>query len=585
MLILAALLFAADPGCRSCHRAICDSYEQSGMAQSFSRPREEHAIEEFGKPYFHAKSQQFMEIVRRGGRLVFRRWQLAADGKPINLFEQPVDWILGSGHHARTYLYQLPDGELYQLPLAWYSQEKQWGMAPGYDRADHDGVTRRVRHECLFCHDAYPAVAPSPASYWRPQSLPRAMPEGIGCERCHGPGERHVRGNINQIFSSIVNPMRLDAQRSRDVCYECHMQASVAIPAMRVYGRDIDSFRPGELLADYEVKIEVVDHALPQPERFEINHHPYRLEQSRCFRESEGRLTCLTCHDPHRRVSAEERAAHYRTACMSCHREILAKHLPALDAEADCVSCHMPARRTQDVVHVTMTDHFIRRKGGGPELLAPREERETELDDVVVSGPDADLYRAAAVIRMYGGTNAGSVAKMQQMVRKLKPAEVEPYLDLMFGQMKQRDFRGAEETASLILARDPRNAQALQWLGLAQFNLGRRADGVTAMRRAAKITPDDPEVHYNLGLLLRSIASLRRAVELRPNYAQAWFQLGELYREKRQMTEAIDAYERTLAIEPRFAPAYPPLISALQESQRSAEAQRFASQQAALRTP
>src|SRR5256885_5435114 len=52
---------------------------------------------------------------------------------PIYELEEPVDWILGSGHHARTYIYRQPDGELYQLPLAWYAQTKSWGMAPGYE--------------------------------------------------------------------------------------------------------------------------------------------------------------------------------------------------------------------------------------------------------------------------------------------------------------------------------------------------------------------------------------------------------------------------------------------------------------------
>src|SRR5687768_4640900 len=143
------------------------------MSRSFSKARSSNAIENLeAAPYFHEKSRQYFEMRKRGDGIVFRRWQLSADGKPIHVFEQMVDWILGSGHTSRTYLYATPGGELYQLPIAWYSQTRQWRMAPGYDRADHDGVTRRVRHECMFCHNAYPNVAKSRESYWRAQTFP-----------------------------------------------------------------------------------------------------------------------------------------------------------------------------------------------------------------------------------------------------------------------------------------------------------------------------------------------------------------------------------------------------------------------------
>src|SRR5260370_6803957 len=155
LLAFAATVAAAPPGyvddaeCASCHAAIAHTYPSVGMSKSFYRPRPGDVIENFQKlPFRHDKSGDIMELRWRDGRLLFRRWQLDTAGKPINVFEQPVDWILGSGHHARTYLYQTPDGELYQLPLAWYSQTKEWAMAPGYDRRHHDGVLRPPRPAC-----------------------------------------------------------------------------------------------------------------------------------------------------------------------------------------------------------------------------------------------------------------------------------------------------------------------------------------------------------------------------------------------------------------------------------------------------
>src|SRR5262245_41077792 len=146
----AASGYVDDKHCATCHSDIARTYRQVGMSKAFYRPRQSDVIEDFAKlPFRHAKSGDLMELRWRDGKLIFRRWQLDDAGKPINLLDQPVDWILGSGHHARTYLFQTPIGEIYQLPIAWYSQASEWGMAPGYDRPDHQGLQRRVRHECL----------------------------------------------------------------------------------------------------------------------------------------------------------------------------------------------------------------------------------------------------------------------------------------------------------------------------------------------------------------------------------------------------------------------------------------------------
>ncbi len=318
--------YVADRACALCHTDLAASYAAKGMARAFQRPRPAADIEDFSAPPFvHGPSGQQFQIIRRDGRVIFRRWQTGPDGQPINVFETPVDWILGSGDHARTYLYQTAGGELYQLPLAWYTQTGSWGMAPGFDRPDHEGVVRRVRRECVFCHTAYPDVPAGADAYGAPQIFPAAMPEGIGCQRCHGPGAEHVGlalggiGLKSEIRASIFNPGRLPIERRDEVCQGCHLQPSVAMPGLRRFGRGDFSFRPGEPVSDYLVQVDVEEEGRARSERFEINHHPYRLRQSRCFLESGGRLSCLTCHDPHRRVPEEQRAAQVRAACESCH--------------------------------------------------------------------------------------------------------------------------------------------------------------------------------------------------------------------------------------------------------------------------
>ena len=556
-MLLAALLLSGyidDAVCAGCHADRAKTYTHVGMANSFYAARGSKVIEDFeAPPFFHAPSNQYFEMRRRGAEVVFRRWQLAADGAPIHVFERTVDWIIGSGNHARTYVYRVPSGEMYELPLSWYSQTREWQMSPGYDRPDHEGVTRRVRHECMFCHNAYPGVAPEPLSYWRSQAFPAELPQGIGCQRCHGPGAEHAKTQSRQ---SIVNPARLSTKLRNDICYECHLQPTVMLAGIRRFDRDLYSFRPGQPLADYTVAIDVEEEEMPRAERFEINHHPYRLEQSRCFTESEGRLSCLTCHDPHRKTND------YRKACMSCHAT------PHRVSE-DCTSCHMPKRRPQDVVHTVMTDHFIRRHPAGPEFLAPRKEREPLITRVEAGD---ELYSVIALLR--ATNHAAAARRLEQLLAARKPPELEPYLDLASAQLRQRQWAALERTCLEILKREPEQELAREWLALARTALtGDRAEAGRALAALPR-----PEAAFNAGLFLpaaEAIPQFERAVAQRPNMTAAWVRLGDARRECGDTLGAIDAYRRALEIEPAHERARTALVDALRALGDVEEAERY----------
>lgn len=579
-LLLAADGYVDDARCGGCHAKQAESFRGVAMSHAFYRPAAGNVIESLDTEFVHEKSRQHFSMTRRGGKLIFSRWQLAADGRPIHRIELPVDWILGSGHHARTYLYRTPSGELFQLPINWYTQTKSWGMAPGYDRRDHDGIGRRVRHECMFCHNAYPRVAADTNGYWRSQTYPEELPEGIGCQRCHGPGAQHVQAAMSggAVANTIVNPAKLDPRRRNDVCYECHLQAAVALSSIRRFGRDIYSFRPGAALSDYMLHLDITEKDLPRGERFEINHHPYRLEQSRCFRESEGKLSCLSCHDPHRKIAKADRAAHYRRVCIGCHEFL--QHEPPIAATDDCTTCHMPERRTQDVVHVTMTDHRIGRTTKA-NLLAPLNERDPLLDDVTFLDPAqrSDLLRAVAVIRAGGGASPSALHKLEQTIGD---APVEAQLDLAMAQFEQRKFADLEKTTSAIVAHDPKNAQALEWLGIARIAAGKGEEGLALIAKALEVDPSRAQTHFNLGRLLaqrgrvsEAIPHLERAVHLRPNLPLAWFHLGECHAAANHPDAAIEAYLRALAVEPQFTRVIPALVKALRAAGREDEAKRY----------
>jgi Tfp pilus assembly protein PilF len=378
------------------------------------------------------------------------------------------------------------------------------------------------------------------------------------------------------IRAAIVNPARLAPERRDDVCSGCHLQPAVALPGLRRFGRGDYSFRPGEALTDYLVPVDVTEEGKAPDERFEINHHAYRLRRSLCFTQSTaGKLSCLTCHDPHRKVPAAERAAHYRAACLSCHQtedgKLAAAHgaVPAVlaVATADCVACHMPNRRPQDVVHVVMTDHkIVRRPTGDP--LAPLVEEDPVLTGISLyfperspPGAEGELYRALSVART--GVSAPGTDRVASLLAKGSPHPT-ALLELGQSQLSLRRFADAEATLSRVLAAEPDHPLALDWLAVARASQGRIEEGVALLRKAlARSGRDRTETRFNLARLLAGLGEqkeahslLSQAVAERPNFAAAWYHKGNVEAELGDSAAAVASYRRALAVEPGYTPGY-----------------------------
>jgi tetratricopeptide (TPR) repeat protein len=602
--------YVDDQLCAKCHAEIHDAFQHTGKAQSFFAPGAKPVIEEFENNHFyHEPSRRHYEMKFADGQYVFKRYQVDDEGQPINVFRRKVDWVVGSGKRSRNYLYQSESGELFQLPVAWYSQENRWGMAAGFDRPYHDGVTRAVRRECMFCHNAYPDVKQGSDQYGSPHTFPKSLPNGIGCQRCHGPGEKHVlaalkNSEADAVKSSIVNPSKLSSALQEDVCYSCHLQPSFALAGVRRFGRADYSFEPGQRLADYSPQLDVEQTDKARSERFEVNHHAYRLRQSRCFTATEGGVSCMTCHDSHRHVSAENRIGHYRDACAKCHdlddctvdQSPVGKTKTRALETNDCVHCHMLRRRAQDVVHVVMTDHLIRRQPGG-DLLATFPESKPKFNDVkfLDTGEadelDAELYRAIAVLRSADMQHGPAVARLEQLLDENKSDHFEPYLDLAEGQINQRRSVEAEKTLRSLPQRFSDHGLARQLLGLALNGQRKHSAAIDQLSHATTTEARKALSEYYLGLVLINERKLKpaakhleTAVQLRPNMVSAWYYLGVAYSELDQLQQAISSFRRVLEIDPSHRRAYFAIEQVLKDSGQAKEATRYRRQAAKLVT-
>lgn len=587
----AAAGYVPDAVCGECHSDKWESFQQVGMGKSFVKADGAEVIERFDEDgvgrFYHEPSNRHYELWVDDGRYYFRRYQLNAKGQRTHVFETRVDWILGSGHHSRIYLYRTGSGELMQLPLSWYTlQGGLWEMAPGYEEADHLGVNRQVRHRCMACHNAFPDVPKGSDLEGMPQTYPVDLPEGIGCQRCHGPGAAHLRALYSEapeteaIKAAIVNPIDLPRQELYGICYGCHMQPSVAVTPELRPGRGAYSFRPGEPLQGYKTLLDIRDETRNQSQRFDINHHPYRMEQSACFTQTLGQenaLGCLTCHDPHRKVPVAERADHYRQICLSCH-EVDARDLPVMasgephpdvDPQGECTSCHMPTRRTQDVIHTTMTDHRIQRDPGPLSVLvAPMRKRPAKVAAVTLLYPDQGLTpQEAEMAKLIGGLRytsykyAPAAKQLEALLRQMEAEGAvrgfEPWLVLTRSALAQQRYDLALVAAEKGLSVAPDNAMLLQQRAMALFLSGDKAAGRRAMEDLVARYPDFAIARYNLAVFLQDAGEPQAALTmLAPILNQsevnwpAWRLKARIEAARGDEPAAIEAYLQALRIAP-----------------------------------
>ena len=596
----AAGLYADPAVCETCHRDIAVSYHETGMGRSFYRLSAETAIEDFapGKPFYHEASHTYLAMIERGGKYYQRRWQLGFDGRETNVDEKQIDYVLGSGNHSRTYLHLTLSNTLQELPLGWYAEKGgYWAMQPGFDQPDYPGSTRAVTYQCMYCHNAYPSIPKGHEEPGARAEFLAPIPLGIDCQRCHGPGQRHVEAarragaSAEEIRATIVNPKRLSADREMEVCLQCHLETTTeALPGsiLRV-GRGPFSYIPGEPLAAFRLSF---DRAGGMGERFEIASAPYRLRQSQCFLKSAGKLRCDTCHDPHDIPRGEAASLHYNAVCRDCHGRVLPP--PAQSAThaagANCVSCHMPKRRTDDGVHIVMTDHLIQRKPPAGDLLAEKPEtHETGATayrgEVIPYYParlastgESALYLAVAQVLERSNLAVG-LPRLESLIQRDRPQAAEFYVDLAQGLSAAGERAKAVTWFEEAARRAPASAIVLRKLGSAQMDAGQLANAEASLRRSSKLDPGDAGAWAILGQVLwregkpaEARATMEKGIEADPEHADSYSALGELLLARGDATAAEKEFREAIRVRPGFAEAHANLASLLASKGGVAEA-------------
>jgi predicted CXXCH cytochrome family protein len=569
--------------CVPCHGEAHAAWSGSSHAHTFERATPENmpaavtggetVVHTPGTTRFHAEDGRFFaETVGPDGEA--RRY--------------PLTHVVGR-MRVRMFVTTFEDGRQQVLPAMlevprdhWFDYTKlifgtggtDWDTPPIVRPGDPSFWTGAVRSwdaRCARCHVS--GYQPRrPGTQGGPRYEKRAL--GVDCESCHGPGAAHVafREERREGKDPILRFGDLAHERALGVCLQCHMESEVVERGF-LPGMDVFEFRDPTLLVD--------------PERVDASGRPLELiydglpfSVSRCVQE--GKLTCITCHDPHGSPHASQmrRLPEDNANCTGCHAEIGAdvgahtRHAPA-GSGSQCVSCHMPFLRIERG-HGVVADHSI-----STPTFALESDRLAE---------NACVWCHAGGLNAPGGVPEKDEDALKAAFQRWWPDARPPSWAVKLGAARLGRENASSGLLEVLRDRDnPRlvRASAAELLGrhaqrspLALLAAARDADSLVRRRAVAALASlegasvdaalmralEDPSRAVRVAAARAALEGWRRIQENRdllaavlpvlaadaaegPNDDMRWFRLGAARSIAGQTREALAAYERVLELD------------------------------------
>ena len=519
--------------CAACHADIYEKFTKTDMAHSMSLASDPAQLEKVPAPVtiHDEKYNRYFQVFRRNSSLYQSEYELGPDGSEVFRNTQKVEYAIGSGANGVSYIVRQGD-YLLQAPLSYYSKSRSWALSPGYELGDY-GFSRTIPAGCIVCHSGLAQPVPNRYGVYRE---PPFRELSIGCENCHGPGQLHVEERTKSTplsgrsDTAIVNPASLPGWLADNICMNCHQGGDTRVPQPR---RDYYDFRPGTAL-DGAVAIFALPLSRDSPPASPLLEHYSLMVLSKCYRSCGGRMSCLTCHDPHEQPRSDA-AGYYRKRCLSCHQETSCS-VPLLVRRRkappdDCAGCHMLKQSLALISHAALTNHRIVAHEGEPYPEEAFHQTSPELPDLVHVNAVPGEKRAPSPLVL-----------------------LQAYGELMSSHPQYRErYLGLLDQLARTNPDNPAVLSGLAWRSLGKGTPEGREEATRYLWRAIELGSTSVADYESLGELLgragrtqEAIATVRRGIQLDPHDDRLYKSLALLCISARRYSEAIETMKKEL---------------------------------------
>lgn len=352
--------YLSSSACRACHPAQYASWHDSYHRTMTQEVRPDTVKAPFADQTVDAGGRSF-HLHRDGDRFLV---DMTTPGSGVT--HHRLNVVTGS-HHMQVFWAAGDLGNLLTaLPVAYLLADQKW--VPVMDLFINDPAMKTWQlatwnTSCLRCHST--GALPGGGTRTRVGEL------GIACEACHGPGEAHVAANHDPLRRwayhlagrdpTIVNPARLDARASAEICGTCHgvrwHRDGADFMANGLHFRPGDLDDPGHPLIRARGGIrppwlaaavareypDLLDGHFWSDGMVRVSGREYNgTIESPCF--AGGNFSCLSCHSLHDSDPDDQLRREANDApCLRCHAGTPSHshHAPGSSGSA-CVNCHMP---------------------------------------------------------------------------------------------------------------------------------------------------------------------------------------------------------------------------------------------------